>query len=146
MRLFAVALFAACSVALAAASPQDQKKPKDNEHVMVVEGCVSGSRLDVIRVDTAGYTVDHFKLRGNKDLMKVLTKDLDGHRVELTGVVDDPNLKQGRGKTIQVGKKTTITTQGRDVPGLPDPATDATLSVDSFKDIEPHCKSRQPVS
>ncbi|HEX6464394.1 MAG TPA: hypothetical protein VFZ98_08075 [Vicinamibacterales bacterium] len=141
MRAIAAVVAASLVAAIALASPQDEKKKKDSERVMIVKGCVSGSRLDVTQIDTAGFTVDHFKLRGNKDLMKVLTKDLNGHLVELTGVVDDPHNKQGRGKTIQIGKKTTITTGGRDVPDIPDPATDPTLTVDSLKDLEPHCAS-----
>jgi len=139
MRLFAAVLAVAGSVAIAVASSQDEKKSHDDARVMVVKGCVNGSRLDVSRVDKTGFTDDHFRLRGNKDQMKVLTKDLKGHYVEVTGTVDDPYNKQGRGKTIQVGKRDTITTGGRDLPGMPDPATDTTLNVASFKDIEPHC-------
>lgn len=141
MRMFAVVVVAASAVAIVAA--QDEKKPKGNDRVMVVEGCVNRSRLDVIRtVGGVSTTIDHFKLRGNKDMMKQLTKDLNGHRVEVTGVLDDPHNTQGRGKTIQIGKKTTITTRARDVPDLPDPATDPTLSVESFTDIEPHCTAK----
>jgi len=90
-------------------------------------------------VDRTGFTEDHFTLRANKDLMKVLTKDLKGHFVEVTGVVDDPHGKQGRGKTFHLGDKTTITTGARDVPGTPDPATDAILNVESVKDIKSQC-------
>lgn len=142
MRLLPAAVLVACAVAVAFASPQDEKKKKDNERVIVVQGCVSGQTLDVHHVDQGHSPYDHFRLHGNKDLMKVLTKDLGGHLVEVTGVVDDPAGKQGRGKTIQIGKKTTITTGARDVPELPDPATDPILNVDSFKDLEPHCTSK----
>lgn len=101
MRLFSAMLAVAFSVTIAFASPQDEKKGRDNARVMVVQGCVNRSRLDVMRVDAqVSTTFDHFHLRGNKDLMKQLTKNLDGHRVEVTGVVDDPHNTQGRGKTI----------------------------------------------
>lgn len=139
MRTLVVGVVAACSAASLLASRQDEKKNRDDARVIVVQGCVNGSRLDVSRVDKSGFTDDHFHLRGNKDLMKVLTKDLKGHMVEVTGVLDDPHNKQGRGKTIQIGTKTTITTQARDVPSVPDPMTDATLNVESFKDIDSRC-------
>jgi hypothetical protein len=135
----AAAVAAALVTTIAFASPQDEKKKKDNERVMVVKGCVNRSRLDVTQVDATGSYVDHFNMRGNKDLMKVLTKDLDRHLVEVTGTVYDPHKKQGLGKTIQVGSKTTITVGARDTPGLPGPGTDATLNVESFKDLAPHC-------
>jgi hypothetical protein len=141
MRILVSAVVAACSVALVA-SPQDEKKSRDNARVMVVKGCVNRTRLDVSRVDNTGlpgFTDDHFHLRGNKDLMKVFTKDLNGHMVEVTGVVDDPHNTQGHGKTIKIGTKTTITTQSRDTPSVPDPMTDATLTVESFKDIDSRC-------
>jgi hypothetical protein len=143
MRTLVAAVVAACSVATLLASPQDEKKNRDSARVVVVQGCVNGSRLDVSRVDKTGFTDDHFHLKGHSDLMKVLTKDLKGHRVEVTGVLDDPHNTQGRGKTIQIGTKTTITTQGRDVPSVPDPMTDATLSVESFKDIDSRCTAVQ---
>jgi hypothetical protein len=146
MRSFAAALFAAFAVAAVLASPQDEKKKQDNSRVMVVQGCVNGSRLDVHHEDLgrggAVASYDHFKLRGNKDLMKMLTKDLNGHLVEVSGVVDDPAGKQGGGKTIPVGKKTTVIVNSREVSNFPDPATDPTMSVESFKDIEPHCSSK----
>src|SRR6516165_8750767 len=111
MRVVAIVLFAAFAV-VRVASPQDEKKKNDNERVVVVEGCVNGSTLDVHHVDGGRGNVsapyDHFRLRGNKDLMKVLTKDLRGHMVEVTGIMDDPAQKQGVGKTIHVDNKTTV--------------------------------------
>jgi hypothetical protein len=147
MRLFAAVLVVACSVAFAVASPQDEKKKKDSERLMVVEGCVNGSTLVAHHFDLGRGNVsapyDHFKLRGNKDLMKVLTKDLRGHLVEVTGIMDDPAQKQGVGKTIGVGSKTTVYVKDRDVSNSPDPATDPVITVDSFKDIDSHCSSGQ---
>ena len=140
MRTLIAIAVAACSGAILAASSQDEKKNRDNARVMVVKGCVNGSRLDVSTVDKSGFTDDHLKLRGTKDLMKILTKDLKGHTVEVTGVLDDPNNKEGRGKTFHVGKNTTITTSGRDIPSAPDPATDPILNVESFKDIDSRCR------
>lgn len=142
MRMVIAAVLVACSIAVSAASMQDEKKNKDNARVMIVTGCINGSRLEVIRVDNSGSTIDHFTLRGNKEMMKVLTKDMNGHMVEVTGVVDDSHKKQGAGKTIHVGKKTTITTGAREVSANPDPTTDAKLSVESYRDLEPHCSSR----
>ena len=145
MRILAAAVATAVAATLvttiALASPQDEKKKKDNERAVVVKGCVNGSRLDVTQVDVSGSYFDHFNMRGNKDLMHVLTKKLDHHLVEVTGTLYDPHHKQGVGKTIQVDSKSTITIGARDAPGLPDPGTDATLNVESYKDLQPNCSS-----
>jgi hypothetical protein len=144
MRVVAAALFATFAAGVvAAASPQDEKKPRDNSRMMVLQGCVDGSTLNVHHDDLGRGGVsapyDHFKLRGNKDLMKVLTKDMRGHLVEVTGIMDDPAQKQGGGKTIPVGSKSMITVNQREVSKLPDPATDPIITVDSFRDLDPHC-------
>jgi hypothetical protein len=124
--------------AIGSAAFQDQKKSRD-ARVMVVTGCVDGSWLKVRQTDPIGTHTDRFRLRGNKDLMKALTKDNDGHFVEVTGVLSDPDNTQGRGKTVQIGKKTTITTGARDVPGPTDMKRDPTLDVTSFKPLKDDC-------
>jgi|SRR6516164_8543618 hypothetical protein len=146
MRLAAPALVVVFAVASHAASSQDIEKKSDNSRRMVVQGCVNGSVLDVHHDDLGRGGVsspyDHFKLRGNKDLMKVLTKDLRGHLVEVSGLMDDPAGKQGGGKTIQVGKKSTVSINDREVSTLPDPASDPILTVDAYKDLQPHCSGK----
>ncbi len=141
MRVLAAALFASFAIASLVASPQDEKK-KNDASLVVVEGCVNGSRLDVTSIDTVGSTVEHFTLRGNKDIMKTLTKDLKGHLVKITGTMQDPAGKHGMGKTIPVGKKSTITINERAMPPVPDPTTDPVVTVDAFIDINPHCTGR----
>ncbi|HTM24187.1 MAG TPA: hypothetical protein VL225_03285 [Vicinamibacterales bacterium] len=134
------AVAAALLASIGAASTQDEKMKSRDARVMVVQGCIDGSRLTVHGESPAAHT-DRFQLRGNKDLMKVLTKDLKGHFVEVTGVLEDPGNTQGRGKTVQVGKKTTITTGARDVPtGPAEPARDPILEVSSFKDVRKDCR------
>lgn len=154
MRKPVTAIVAACAQAFVAvllatvvlAAGQDIQKKKDDSRLMVVQGCVNGSILDVHHADLGRGDVsapyDHFKLRGNKDLMKALTKDLRGHLVEVAGVVNDPAAKQGGGKTIPIGTKTTITVNQREVSKLPDPATDPVMNVESYRDLEPNCAGK----
>ena len=142
MRMLAAALFAAFAVAAIVASPQDEKKKKNDANLIVVEGCVNGSRLDVTAIDNGGSSTEHFTLRGNKDTMKTLTKDLKGHLVKITGTMDDPAGKHGMGKTIPIDKHSTITINERQTRSVLDPATDPVITVDSFIDINPHCTGR----
>ena len=130
---------AVLAAAVVAGAGQDEKKTRDTR-VMVVTGCINRTMLEVRQTDTYGSHTDRFRLRGSKDLMKTLTKDNDGHLVEVTGVVKDPDNTQGRGKTIQVGKKTTITTGARDVPSPLDIKRDPILDVESFKSLKDDCK------
>jgi hypothetical protein len=143
MRAVSAALVAVLAAVVVVASAQDEKKPQDNSRMMVVQGCVNGSTLNVHHGDMGRGSVsapyDRFMLRGNKDLMKKLTKDMKGHLVEVTGIMVDPAQKQGGGKTVPVGSKSTITVNQRDVSRLPDPASDPVITVDSFRDLDTHC-------
>ena len=97
------------ALGLLAQSPA-KNKPRD----ITVTGCLEGSYLEVTTSDTSGSYVDRFRLRGNKDKLKALTKEHKGHEIEITGTLIDPGGVMGKGKTVEVGKKTTITTQGRE--------------------------------
>lgn len=128
------------SIALVAAVPGllCAQEPQDHRRTVTIEGCVQKSWLRVFQQDTFGRHTDRYHLHGPKDLMKTLTKDLDGHDVEVTGALSDPEDTQGRGKEIQVGKKTRIYTNARDVPSTP-PVLNPTLEVSSFRDVSKTC-------
>jgi hypothetical protein len=134
-----LALLIVASSAIAAA-PQDEKMSHRDARPMVVTGCVDHSWLTVRQIDTSGKVVDRYRLRGNKDLMKSLTKDNNRHLVEVTGILmADPDETQGRGKTIQVGKNTTITTSGRDLPKPRGMKREPTVEVSSFRLVRTSC-------
>lgn len=141
MRTIVLLFVIVASIALAATASQDEKMRQRDARVMVLTGCVNHAWLTVRQIDTSGTVVDRYRLRGNKDLMKSLTKDNNGRLVEVTGVLlADADDTQGRGKTIQVGKKTTITTSGRDLPAPRDGKRDPTLEVSAFRVIQTNCQ------
>ena len=121
------------AVAVAAA----QEKHED-PRVLIVTGCVDSTWLKVVTSDPIKTYTDKFRLRGSKDVLKVLTKDLNRHKVEVTGVLKDPGKTMGTGKTVDVGKKTKIYVGQRervDVPAIEDPI----LTVQSYRDIDKTC-------
>ena len=128
-----------CAAMLAAVpgshASQDKKKT-DDRPVLTVTGCVDGSWL---HVKGGGYT-ERYKLRGSKQLLKEMSSTFKGHLLEVTGAVTDTTGKAvHRGKTIQVGKKTTIHTSAKEVPAVPQ-GDDASLEVASYRDLAPTCK------
>lgn len=113
--------------------------PGDKPRIITVSGCLVGSSLKVTDTNTSGTYIERFRLRGSKELLKALTKDHKGHEVEVTGALMDPKGVTGQGKTVQVGKKTTIYTNARD-RGETTPATDPSIEVQSFRDVRPTCR------
>ncbi|SRR5258707_9435020 len=128
-------LFIAAAVALASA----QEKRKEDPRVLIVTGCVDGAWLKAVSTDPLGTHVDKFQLRGHKDLMQTLTRDLNGHRVEVTGLLKDPGKTMGTGKTKEIGKKTKIYVGQRslrDMPAIQYPI----LEVQSYLNITDTCR------
>jgi hypothetical protein len=126
-------------VAAVASVSAAQEKRQGDPRVLVVTGCVDRSWLKVLSVDPFATHVDRFRLRGSKDLLKTLTKDLNGHKVEVTGVLDDPGKTMGTGKTKEIGKKTKIYVGQRDrqeIPAVQDPI----LEVRSYRNVSPTCR------
>src|SRR3954453_14459696 len=113
---------------------------KDTRREVVVTGCVEKTWLKVPQTIAAvGSYSDKYRLRGSKDLIKTLSHDLHGHRVEVTGLLDDPAKVQGDGKSMPGGKKGRVyiaTKERTPNPPLIDPA----LDVRSFRDIAPTCR------
>jgi hypothetical protein len=72
-------------------------------------------------------------------MLKELASQYKGHLVEVTGAVTDTGNATHRGKTIQVGKKTRITTGAKEVPQVPS-GSDASLDVSSYRDLKPTCR------
>jgi hypothetical protein len=132
--LITVLLVIAASATLAA-----QEKRTPDPRIFVVTGCVEHTILKVTETTTFNQTVDRYQMRGTKDLMKVLTKDLNGHTVEVTGILKDPGHTTGTGQTKDIGKKTKIYVGQRERSDLPT-AIDPSLEVQSFRDVNSNCR------
>ena len=132
-----------CAALLAATaglpSTEDQKKRDTDKPVITVTGCLDGSWLHVRAADAAGSYTERYKLRGSKQFLKELAAQHNGHMIEVTGAVTDTTNTTHRGKTIQVGKKTRITTGAKEVPDIPS-GNDPTLEVSDYRDLKESCK------
>ena len=102
-------------------------------------GCVDGSWLQVRSADPVGSYSERYRLIGSKQLLKEIAAQYKGHVIEVTGPVTDTASTTHLGKTIQVGKKTRITTGAKEVPPMPT-GNDPTLGVDSYRDLKDSCK------
>jgi hypothetical protein len=136
-KLFAVSVILA---AVAAHAGQEPKKKSADDRTITVRGCVEKSYLYVNAADAVGSYAERYKLRGSKQMLKEIAAKFDKHLLEVTGVVTD--LTSGtthRGKTVQIGKKTTIYTGAKDVPTVPT-GSDATLDVQSYRELKDTCR------
>ena len=133
--LFICAALLAC----AADSRAHQEKKKSDKPVITVTGCVDGSWLQVRSADPVGSYSERYRLIGSKQLLKEIAKQYKEHVIEVTGPVTDTASTTHLGKTIQVGKKTRITTGAKEVPSMPT-GNDPTLGVDSYRDLKDSCK------
>lgn len=138
MRTVLLASIALCAAVLAHA--QQPAKKKDDRPVIVVTGCVDGAWLDVRTTDPGGSYATRYKLRGSKQLLSEMRKELAGHLVEVTGAVTDVGSTVHRGKVVEIGKKTRIVTGAKDVPQQPTGAGDPELEVSSFRDLKDRCR------
>ena len=141
MRITLSASVALLAVAATVISAQEEKKKKpDDNRTIVVTGCVDKGYLHVKAVDAVGSYAERYKLRGSKQLLKEIAAKFDKHLLEVTGVVADvTGNTEHRGKTVQVGKKTTIHTGAKDVPQIPT-GSDATLEVASYRELKDTCR------
>lgn len=138
MKLFACASFVAAVAALTGGAQEPPKKPTD-DRTITVTGCVDKSYLHVRAVDSSGGYTERYKLRGSKQLVQEIAAKYDRHLLEVTGVVTDlSGNTTHRGKTVKVGKKTTIYTGAKDVPQVPT-GSDATLEVQTFRELKDRC-------
>ena len=133
--VFAAMLAAAASLR----ATQDQKKDSADKPMITVTGCVDGSWLRVQTTDTVGSYTERYKLRGSKQLMKELASEYIGHLIEVTGAVTDTGDTTHRGKTVQIGKKTRITTGAKEVPNMPS-GNDPSLEVASYRNLKDSCR------
>jgi hypothetical protein len=136
--VLATALTIAAAFAAAGITPSQERPKSDDKPVIVVTGCVDGSWLHVRKTDPVGSYTTRYKLRGAKQLMKELAAH-HNHLVEATGAVTDTSGTTHRGKTVQVGKKTRITTGAKEVPAMPS-GSDPSLDVHAFRDLKESCK------
>jgi len=134
----AAATMAIFATVVGAQEPTNKKT--DNRPLLTIEGCLDGNWLHVKKVDRAGSYAERYRLRGSKSILKEMASEYKNHLLEVTGLVTDPTTNTTHmGKTIQVGKKTRITTTAKEMPQVPDGATDPLLEVASFRDLAARC-------
>jgi hypothetical protein len=118
-------------------------EPKRGETVVAL-GCVKGSVLESTDTESTDGTgrltqLVTYRLTGDKDVLKVLKREHDGHIEEITGVLKSElatNEKRGKqfGKTrIVVGVGPSARADGQQPQPLP------VLSVKSFRHIAASC-------
>jgi hypothetical protein len=135
MRLVPVLLI----VFAAAASAQEKRKVEPR--IIVATGCLSGAALRATKVDTSGTYVDRFRLKGPKEQWKAFSKEHQGHEIEVTGTLQDPDQVMGVGSTKEIGKKTKIYAGARPRPNVPSAGvTDPLIEVTSFRYLKDTCR------
>lgn len=123
----------------AAPSAQEQRKPEPR--IIVATGCLTGSSLRATRVDTSGTYVDRFRLKGRKEEWKTFSKAHQGHEIEVTGTLRDPDQVMGVGTTKEIGKKTKIYAGARPRPNIPAAGvTDPLIEITSFRYMKDACR------
>jgi hypothetical protein len=96
-------------------APPSQTAVRDTEQAIIVEGCIYGDRLKLdvrapgSRVVAELLDVRELRLEGQKELLKILRKEHDGHQDEVSGVVIIPAGYDATVKTTEVGKRTKVT-------------------------------------
>lgn len=82
-------------------TPQDRPEPKpkvpEKGDMIVVKGCLAGSMLE----DSEGGRT--YRLKGDKSVMQLLTKEHKGHMDEVTGELKS-SLRAAGGRSKQVGR------------------------------------------
>jgi hypothetical protein len=122
------------------ASQEPKKSDKDNKTITVT-GCVDGTILRVTDRDAVGSYNDRFRMAGSKQLMKEMSKEQQGHKLEVTGHVIDAAGTEHVGQTTQFGKKPTVYVGGSNKPAQPTGDTTSTLQVQSYRELSDTCKS-----
>jgi len=122
----------------AAASAQEKRKPEPR--IIVASGCLSGASLRATKVDTSGTYVDRFRLKGSKEQWKTFAKEHQGHEIEVTGALRDPDQVMGVGSTKEIGK-TKIYAGARPRPNVPTAGvTDPLIEITAFRHIRDKCR------
>jgi hypothetical protein len=134
-----VAAIVLASVAVLAASQEPKQSDKDNKTITVI-GCLDGNYLRVTDRDAVGTYSDRFRLAASKQLMKEIDGKDQGHKLEVTGHVIDAPGTEHLGKTMKIGKKTTVHFGAADAPTVPDGNSTSTLQVQSYRELSETCK------
>ena len=140
-KLFVFAVLLSAVVTVTAQEAQ-KKKTETEGRTITVTGCIEKNYLKVRASDAVGSYVERYRLRGSKQMLKELVEKYDQHVLEVTGGVTDLTRETvHRGKTIDVGKKTRITTGAKEVPTIPVAGLDATLEVSTFREMKDRCRT-----
>ena len=128
------------ALAVAVCTAQEPQTKKTDDRMITVAGCVEKGYLHVRASDSFGSYAERYRLRGSKQLIKEIADKYYKQELEITGAVTDLTRETvHRGKTIQVGKKTRITTGAKDIPSVPVAGLEATLEVASFREMKGTC-------
>jgi hypothetical protein len=144
---------AAAIAAGVVAGAQDRKPdtPTDpSSSAVTVSGCLRGAVLEpergTSRATAEALMATEFDLEGAKDLMQMLRRDHNGHRLEITGVVKIPPDTTGERidvKTTDLGRAGRITIGSREQKGfVPTPPRPVRLVVQSFRHLADSCARR----
>ena len=136
--------------ARSAASLQQEAAAKDPD-LVTIKGCVQGSHfkpsLDTARDLPAKLAkATEWTLEGNRELLKQLRREHDGHYEELTGVVIIPPSPDGTAVDVRskdIGPKTRVTIgtaqSGAEIQRSPQTVT---FRVESSRHLDKHCSSK----
>jgi hypothetical protein len=124
-------------LAAAIAFSGSAEKPR----IITVTGCLNGASLRATKVDTSGTYIDRFRLKGSKEQWKAFSKEHQGHEIEVTGTLRDPDQVMGVGSTKEIGKKTKIYAGARPRPNVPAAGViDPLIEITSFRYIKDPCR------
>jgi hypothetical protein len=124
-------------LAAAIAFSGSAEKPR----IITATGCLNGASLRATKVDTSGTYIDRFRLKGSKETWKTFSKAHQGHEIEVTGALRDPDRVMGVGSTKEIGKKTKVHVSARPRPNVPTAGvTDPLIDITSFRFIKDTCR------
>jgi len=138
---------AALTAALAVSLQAQEPKKKDPENrTITVKGCLDGNWLNVVGMDMVGSYRERYRLHSSKAILKEMASAHKGSVLEVTGVVTDREVidpaqkTTHRGKTIEIGQKTKITTGAKETPTVPRAGSDPSIEIASYRDTKERCK------
>jgi hypothetical protein len=141
MRTATLCLALAASVTVSAWQDKTTSPPEPKKgDTVYVKGCLDGSALVSTEIkveDTTGELASAltFRLTGEKDALKKLRQEHDGHVVEVTGILKS-NLPKDGGPGVQVGKTRVHIGIASPQPGSPMQQTTQSLPVLEVKSYE----------
>jgi hypothetical protein len=138
----------ATSVAMIPQAPPASSKPPSNKNLVTVQGCVNGSMLTSVDPKEGVLVVPGTVRTTGSRAMRGQLKELNGHTVELTGILKGMN-NVAQGALVKDTGRTKIYIGGAEKrTGGNDPLQERiqlpTLDVSSVMDIAAQCFNEKP--